>query len=310
MNDVMAQADSHHSPNASSGAAGGNIVNAMSIDIEDYFQVQALESHFDRATWNDLETRVERNTEQVLQLFADAGVKATFFTLGWIAERHKNLIRRIVAEGHELASHGYSHIRADQQSPAEFREDISKTKSILEDIAGVQLTGYRAATFSIGAKNLWAFEVLAEEGYRYSSSIFPVKHDYYGMPDAPRFPYHPISGQNFKEFPISTVSFWGRNVPCGGGGYFRILPYWFSRFAVNQINQTEGRPFVFYFHPWEVDPDQPRPDGVSIKSRFRHYTNLNRMERRLRRLLNDFRWDRIDNVLGRDNALGSSGSRP
>lgn len=309
MNELMAQADSPHLQKVPDDSGGPGIVNAMSIDIEDYFQVQALETHFDRNGWNALETRVEQNTEQVLQLFSESGVKATFFTLGWIAERHKNLIKRIVAEGHELASHGYSHIRADSQSPSEFREDIRKTKKILEDIGGVQLTGYRAATFSIGSSNLWAFEVLAEEGYEYSSSIFPVKHDFYGMPDAPRFPYRPINGQDFKEFPISTVSFWGRNYPCGGGGYFRILPYWLSRFAVNQVNRSERRPFVFYFHPWEIDPDQPRPHGVSLKSRFRHYTNLNRMERRLRRLLDDFRWDRIDNVLRRDKALGSSGSQ-
>ncbi len=271
-------------------------VNALSVDIEDYYQVQALESQFPRSSWEACESRVERNTARILELFANQGVKATFFTLAWIAERHPSLIRSIVEQGHELASHGFSHIRADKQTPDEFRADIAKTKRILEDIAGVEVNGYRAATFSIGEKNLWTFDVLAEEGYRYSSSINPVHHDHYGMPDAPRFAFLPSKQAKIEEYPISTVRVFGQNFPCAGGGYFRLLPYWVTRAAITRVNRHDGWPFIFYFHPWEIDANQPRPDGVSVKSRFRHYTNLGKMELRLRRLTSDFRWDRIDRI--------------
>ena len=272
------------------------IVNALSIDIEDYYQVQALAPHFTRDVWDKCESRVENNTNRILQLFADQGVKATFFTLAWIAERHPSLIRDIVSQGHELASHGYAHIRADTQTPDEFREDVSKTKRILEDVGGVEVRGYRAATFSIGSNNLWAFDILAQEGYRYSSSINPVHHDNYGMPNAPRFAFLPSQNATLEEYPISTVRLFGHNIPCAGGGYFRLLPYWLIRRAITRVNNHDRWPFIFYFHPWEIDVEQPRPEGVSAKSKFRHYTNLGKMEFRLRRLLSDFKWDRIDKV--------------
>jgi polysaccharide deacetylase family protein (PEP-CTERM system associated) len=272
------------------------IVNAMTVDVEDYFQVQALREHFPRSLWDQQTPRVEQNTDRVLALFADYGIKATFFTLGWVAERYKSLIRRIVAHGHELASHGYDHVRADQQDRNAFRADIRRTKQILEDVSGTYVRGYRAATFSIGKANLWAFEVLADEGYGYSSSIYPIRHDYYGMPDAPRSLFRPLANSDFVEVPISTIRVAGRNLPCGGGGYLRLLPYAYTRWAIARINRREGKGSVLYFHPWEIDIDQPRPERVGLKSRFRHYTNLGRMEARLARLLRDFRWDRMDRI--------------
>ena len=270
--------------------------NALSVDVEDYFQVQALEAYFDRSSWLTLDSRVERNTDRVLQLFSDFDVHGTFFTLAWIAERHKDLIRRIVDDGHEMASHGMSHYRADRQTPDEFRDDIRKSKKILEEISGTEVKGYRAATFSIGAENLWTFEILAAEGYTYSSSINPVRRSGYGMSNAPRFAFKPIANNPFQEFPISSVSILGQNIPCAGGGYFRLWPYALSKLAIKQVNKRDGWPFIFYFHPWELDPDQPRPANVALKSRFRHYLNLNIMEARLRRLLSDFSWDRMDRV--------------
>jgi len=272
------------------------IINAMSVDVEDYFQVSAFANHVRRDDWPTLPSRVERNTDKVMELFADAGVKATFFTLGWIAERHKDLVRRIVAEGHELASHGFAHHRATDQTREEFRADVRRTKAILEDAGGVPVGGYRAASFSIGAGNLWALEVLAEEGYRYSSSIYPVRHDHYGMPDAPRFAHRPVGDSGVVELPISTVCVAGRNLPVGGGGYFRLVPYSVFRKALARLNRDDGQPAVFYFHPWEVDPGQPRPDGLTFKTRFRHYLNLGRMEGRLAAMLSDFAWDRVDRV--------------
>ena len=277
-------------------ASPRQIVNAMTVDVEDYFQVQALAEHFPRSLWDKQSTRVGQNTDRVLSLFADFGVKATFFTLGWVAERHKPLIRRIVDDGHELASHGYDHVRADQQDHAAFRADIRRTKQILEDASGSCVRGYRAATFSIGKSNLWAFEVLADEGYAYSSSIYPIRHDFYGMPDAPRYPFRPLAKPDFLEVPISTIRIAGRNLPCGGGGYFRLLPYTYSKWAIHKINRREGKASVLYFHPWEIDADQPRPQSIGLKSRLRHYTNLAGMEARLSRLLRDFRWDRMDRI--------------
>jgi len=276
-------------------ADGAPIRNAMSIDIEDYFQVQAFARTIDRASWDTWPRRVEANTEKVLGIFGDAGVKATFFTLGWVAERHPQLIRRIVAEGHELASHGYAHFPVFDQSPDEFRADIRRTKKLLEDTGGVAVRGYRAASFSITARSLWALPILAEEGYAYSSSIYPVTHDFYGMPDAPRFAFTPANS-GITEIPLTTVSLFGRNIPCSGGGYFRILPYGVSRWAFRRVNQHDRQPCIFYFHPWEVDPEQPRPTGLPLKSRLRHYVNLNRMEARLRRVLRDFAWARMDQL--------------
>ncbi len=272
--------------------------NAMSVDVEDYFQVQALSGRIDRADWDSLPRRVERNTERVLALFDDHGVRATFFTLAWVAERHPGLIRRIVAGGHELASHGLAHVRADAQDEAAFRADVRRSRGVLEDVGGMPVHGYRAASFSIGARNLWAFRVLAEEGYRYSSSVYPIRHDLYGMPSAPRFPFRMAELDGFVELPITTVMWLGRRLPCGGGGYFRLLPYALSRRMLRRVNRADGRPCTFYFHPWEIDPEQPRPDGLDWRSRTRHYTNLDRMEAKLTRLLRDFSWGRLDRVHG------------
>ena len=268
------------------------IRNAMTVDVEDYFQVSAFEPLIDPDQWDAHPQRVQINTHRVLDLFATAQIKATFFTLGWVAQRYPDLVRRIVMEGHELASHGFRHIRVHNQTPAQFREDVTRTKALLEDVGAVAVTGYRAASYSIDQRNLWALEVLAECGYRYSSSIYPVRHDLYGMPDAPRFAFQPQPG--FTEMPVTTLRWMGRNFPCGGGGYFRLLPYAASRWAMRRVNRVDGQPCIFYFHPWELDPDQPRPAGLTAKTRFRHYLNLHRMESRLTRLLRDFAWTRMD----------------
>jgi len=273
-----------------------SICNAMTVDVEDYFQVSAFEGHIDRAQWDTLPCRVETNTDRILALFEAAGVRATFFTLGWVAERYPALVQRIVDGGHELASHGYSHIRVTQQLPAEFRADVEKTKKLLEDISGVAVKGYRAASYSIGADNLWALDELAEAGYRYSSSIYPVHHDLYGMPEAPRFAFRPRGEAGILEVPITTLRLGSRNLPCGGGGFFRLYPYAVSRWALRYVNQNEGQSGMFYFHPWEIDAGQPRQAGLGMKTRFRHYLNLGRMESRLRALLDDFDWDRMDRI--------------
>ena len=270
--------------------------NAMTVDVEDYFQVSAFESYIAKKQWDTLPHRVERNTHKILDLLEERSIKATFFTLGWIAERYPDLIKRIVKDGHELACHGYEHIRVTEQTPEQFRNDVSKTKKLLEEMSGKEVKGYRAASYSIGAKNLWALNVLQEEGFKYSSSIYPVKHDLYGMPDAPRFAYEPIENQNFKEIPITTVRFGDKNLPCGGGGFFRFYPYALSKWAFNRVNNQENESGIFYFHPWEIDPEQPRQHGLSFKTRTRHYLNLNRMENRIKRLLTDFNWDTMENV--------------
>ncbi len=269
--------------------------NAMTVDVEDYFQVQAFAHCVARADWDGIAPRVEANVDRILAQFESAGVQATFFTLGWIAERHPAMVRRIVAAGHELASHGYDHTRADTQDPATFRADVGRARRLLQDIGGVPVYGYRAATFSIGARNQWAFGALAEEGYTYSSSVNPIRHDLYGMPDAPRVPFRTADGA-LLEIPMTTVRLLGRNLPCSGGGWFRLLPYSLFRQGLAQVNRAEGQSGVFYFHPWEVDPDQPRIADCGWKSRFRHYTNLSRMSARLERLLRDFAWDRMDRV--------------
>jgi polysaccharide deacetylase family protein (PEP-CTERM system associated) len=277
------------------------IRNAMTVDIEDYFQVQAFASTVDRASWDNWPRRVEANTDRVLGLFSDHGVKATFFTLGWVAQRHPSLIRRIVDEGHELASHGMAHFPIFDQTPEQFRADVRATKKLLEDTGGVAVKGYRAASFSITKATLWALPILAEEGYAYSSSIYPVVHDFYGIPDAPRFAFKP-QPQGITEIPLTTVLLFGRNFPCSGGGYFRLLPYALSHWAFQRVNARDQKPCIFYFHPWEVDPDQPRPSGLPLKSRLRHYVNLKRMEPRLRRLLGDFAWTRMDQLFLASNA--------
>jgi len=270
------------------------LINALTIDVEDYFQVSAFDGHVRREAWEKMPSRIERNVEQLLQLLDDRRARATFFTLGWIAERHPSLVRRIVGQGHELASHGYGHRRASDLDHTAFSHDIRHAKSLLEDIAGTAVIGYRAPSFSIGKSNLWAFDCIAAAGYRYSSSIYPVQHDHYGMPDAPRFPYRVRDG--LMEIPVTTTRLFGRNLPAGGGGYFRLAPYHVSRWAIARVNRQEQRPAIFYFHPWEIDPEQPRFRGVSAKTRFRHYLNLHRTKARLTRLLTDFEWDRVDRV--------------
>ncbi|MGI4943535.1 MAG: XrtA system polysaccharide deacetylase [Janthinobacterium lividum] len=268
---------------------------AMTVDVEDYFQVQAFAGVVERAAWDSLPCRVEANMDRILAAFDQAGVRGTFFTLGWIADRHPAVVRAIVAGGHELASHGYGHARADGQTPEEFRQDVRQAKQVLEDLGGVAVTGYRAPTFSIGPRNPWAFDVLAEEGYRYSSSIYPVRHDLYGVPDAPRFPYRPTSGP-LVEIPMTTVRVMGRNIPCAGGGYFRLMPYPLYRMLLRRYHRAEHAAGVFYFHPWEVDPGQPRIQKASRMAQFRHYVNIPAMQGRVERLLQDFTWDRMDRV--------------
>jgi polysaccharide deacetylase family protein (PEP-CTERM system associated) len=267
--------------------------NALTIDVEDYFQVSAFAPHIPRSEWNTRECRVERNVDCILGMLDDHDTKATFFTLGWVAERYPEVIKRIVANGHELASHGYGHERASDQTPEAFFSDINVAKLILEDLAGYEVKGYRAPSFSIGEKNLWAFECLERAGYLYSSSIYPIRHDHYGMPNAPR---HAHKIGNLLEIPATTLRFFNRNWPASGGGYFRLMPYGLSRWMIQRINQTDQMSAVFYFHPWEIDSEQPRIPNVGAKTRFRHYVNIDRMEHRLRRLLGDFAWGRMDHL--------------
>ncbi|GAB3461298.1 DUF3473 domain-containing protein [Massilia terrae] len=276
--------------------AGGRIVNAMTCDVEDYFQVSAFAPFIPRESWHSRECRVEANMERILALFGEAGVKATFFTLGWIGERYPGVVRAIVDNGHELASHGYSHLRASDQGRTEFAFDIRRSKRLLEDISGHEVVGYRAPSFSIGEANLWALDTLLEAGYRYSSSIYPIRHDHYGMPDAPRFAFYPAGPDGLLEVPITTARLMRRNLPAGGGGYFRLLPYTLSRWLMERVNRVDDHSAIFYFHPWELDPGQPRPDGLPAKARFRHYLNIGRMEDRLRQLTRDFAWDRMDRI--------------
>jgi polysaccharide deacetylase family protein (PEP-CTERM system associated) len=279
----------------------GGIVNALTIDVEDYFQVSALAPYVERGKWDDMPCRVERNVGRLLALLDKHGARATFFTLGWVAERYPALVRSIVAGGHELASHGYGHLRASDQTPEQFAEDIGRAKNILEDIGGVAVVGYRAPSFSISDQNLWAFDVIAEAGYEYSSSVYPVQHDHYGMPNAPRFPYRLKNG--LLEIPVTTTRLFGRNLPAGGGGYFRLVPYALSRWVIRRVNAIDGKPAIFYTHPWEIDPEQPRVGAVGLKTRFRHYVNLHRTEGRIDRLLSDFRWDTVRRAFCLEAAL-------
>lgn len=271
------------------------IVNAMSVDIEEYFQVGAFERTIARADWDAIASRVVSNTSRVLDLYAEAGIKATFFTLGWVAERHPELVRRIAEAGHEIASHGYAHHRVTSLTPQSFREDLRHTKALLEDTSGASIRGYRAPSFSICKENAWALTVLADEGYAYSSSVAPFGTDHYGWPGFPRFAHRPVAGSEMIEVPVTTARVGGRLMAAGGGGYFRLLPYGLARWAIRQVN-AEQQPAVFYFHPWEIDPEQPRVAGAPLKSRLRHYTNLDVMADKLRRVLSDFRWDRLDRV--------------
>tara|TARA_R110002073_G_scaffold187005_5_gene345665 strand:- start:1006 stop:1857 length:852 start_codon:yes stop_codon:yes gene_type:complete len=273
-----------------------SICNAMTIDVEDYFQVSAFAPHISRDSWETLPCRVERNIDRILSLLDEKQIKATFFTLGWIAKRYPAMTSRIVANGHELASHGWGHHRVTDLEPAEFRDDIMRSKALLEDIGGQTVLGYRAPSFSINGKNLWALDYLEEAGYRYSSSIYPVQHDHYGMPDAPRFAFYPRKSNGLLEIPVTTVKLFGRNIPAGGGGYFRFWPYSMSRWLLQRLNHIESRSAIFYFHPWEIDFEQPRQDGINLKTRFRHYLNLHRMEGRIRLLTHDFKWGRMDQI--------------
>ena len=277
-------------------AIGAPRAHAMTIDVEDYFQVEAFFGLVDRDDWENRERRVEANTDAILEMLEEANATATFFTLAWVAQRHPALVRRIVDAGHELASHGLEHRRADSQDRAEFLEDAKSARTILEDVSGVQVRGYRATSFSISRRNLWAIETLEEAGYSYSSSIYPIRHDLYGIPEAPPVAFHPLVGRSFMEIPPTSVRMFGANLPCGGGGVFRLLPYWLSTANLRLASRQRNRPNVFYFHPWEIDPDQPRIEGLPLRSRLRHYTNLGKMRPKIARLLRDFVWKRVDRV--------------
>ena len=278
------------------------IVNGLSVDVEDWFQVGAFEKVIVRGEWDAISTRVEDNVSRILDLFAEADVNATFFTLGWVAKRHPAMIRRIADAGHEIASHGYDHARVFTLDRKTFAADIRKAREIIEDCSGVAVTGYRAPSFSIDQRTPWAFAELASQGYAYSSSVAPVVHDHYGWPEAPRFAFRPLPWSSLVELPVTTAILGGRRVAAGGGGFFRVLPYGFSRWAIRQVNRAEGRPAVFYFHPWEVDPDQPRVAQAPLRSRFRHYTGLAKMAGKLRDLVHEFRWGRMDMIAHREAA--------
>jgi polysaccharide deacetylase family protein (PEP-CTERM system associated) len=272
-----------------------SIKNALTIDVEDYFQVSAFENTIDRNDWDSIEHRVAANLDKIIDILSDAGVHATFFVLGWVAERYPGLVDKIVQGGHELASHGYGHQRVSDLSPDQFREDLKKSKVILEDISGKTVKGYRAPSYSIGRENLWALKVLAESGFQYSSSIYPIQHDHYGFQEAPRFSFRDeVTG--LIEIPITTVKLFKRLRPAGGGGFFRFYPYALSRWAIQRVNTEDQEPAVFYFHPWELDPSQPRISNISLKTRFRHYLNLDKTEGRLKRLLKDIEWGTMQEV--------------
>jgi polysaccharide deacetylase family protein (PEP-CTERM system associated) len=274
------------------------IINAMSVDVEDYFHVSAFARSVGRQQWDRLESRVEANTDRLLSLFDDVGLRATFFILGWVAERNPALVRRIAAQGHELACHSYGHQLVYDLTPDEFRADLRRARAAIEAAAGVPVLGYRAPSYSIVARSTWALEILAAEGYVYDASIFPIRHDRYGIPDAPRHIHRiEIGSRSILEVPGSTVRCAGVNLPVGGGGYFRILPYRWTRWGIRHLNRREHRPAVFYIHPWEIDPEQPRLPGSRL-SRARHYHNLDQTEERLKRLVHDFRFAPIEQVLG------------
>jgi len=278
-----------------STANANPVVNALTIDVEDYFQVSAFAPYIARSSWEEQPCRVEQNIDRILELLSDGGAHATFFTLGWIAERYPKMVQRIVSGGHELASHGYAHERASALEPGVFFSDVVLAKAVLEDIAGTEVQGYRAPSFSIGNDNLWAYDCLAQAGYRYSSSVYPIRHDHYGSPDAARFTH--VVNTRLLEVPIATARLFRMNWPAGGGGYFRLMPYAVSRWLIRHVNRCDEESAIFYFHPWEIDPDQPRVKGVDARTRFRHYVNLGRTAGRLKLLLQDFRWDRMDRVV-------------
>ncbi|MDY7097991.1 MAG: XrtA system polysaccharide deacetylase [Pseudomonadota bacterium] len=279
-----------------SGPQKQPVINGLSVDVEDWFQVGAFEDVIDRDEWDAIRTRVESNVDAILDLFSEACVHGTFFTLGWVAERHPAMIRRIAEAGHEIASHGYDHARVFNFDRKQFGADIAKARAILEDCSGQKVKGYRAPSFSIDKRTPWAFEELAEQGYLYSSSVAPVAHDHYGWPEAPRFAFRPLADSELVELPVTTAILGGKRVAAGGGGFFRVLPYAFSRWAIRQVNRREERPAIFYFHPWEIDPDQPRVPDAPVRSKLRHYTNLDKMAGKLGDLVREFDWDRMDRV--------------
>ena len=276
------------------------IVNGLSVDVEDWFQVGAFEGVIDRESWDSLGSRVEDNCLAILDMFARADVKATFFTLGWVAERHGPLMRRIVDAGHELASHGWDHERVFRFDKASFAADLERSRKVLEDSSGVRITGYRAPSFSIDQRTPWAYMALHEQGFEYSSSVAPISHDHYGWREAPRFAFKPLPWSDLIEIPVTTAHFAGRRLAAGGGGFFRVLPYGFSRWAIRQVNTKDRRPAVFYFHPWEIDPQQPRVPHASMRSRVRHYTNLSVMAEKLEQLVREFVWGRMDLLAHRE----------
>jgi polysaccharide deacetylase family protein (PEP-CTERM system associated) len=281
---------------------GARIVNGLSVDVEDWFQVGAFESVIERDDWAGLADRVDRNVREILDLFDEANAAATFFTLGWVAQQHGSLLREIVRRGHEVASHGWDHQRVFRMNRAGFAADIARARAVIEDACGVRVAGYRAPSFSIDRRTPWAFNELAEQGYTYSSSVAPVRHDHYGWAEAPRFAFRPLAWDSLVEIPVTTALFAGRRLAAGGGGFFRVLPYAFSRWAIRQVNRREERPAVFYFHPWEIDPGQPRVAGAPLKSRLRHYTNLHQMAPKLRQLIGEFSWGRMDVLACREAA--------
>jgi len=276
------------------------ILNGLSVDVEDWFQVGAFENVIKRDDWDSLRMRVDSNIDRILDLFAEAGVTGTFFTLGWVAKKHPAMIRRIADAGHEIASHGYDHARVFTFDRKAFGEDIRLARDILQDCSGKSVTGYRAPSFSIDQRTPWAFMELAEQGYAYSSSVAPVAHDHYGWPEAPRFAFKPLPWSDLIEIPVTTAILGGRRVAAGGGGFFRVLPYGFSRWAIRQVNRRDERPAVFYFHPWEIDPEQPRVPNAPLRSKFRHYTGLEKMAGKLSGLVHEFRWGRMDVLAHRE----------
>ncbi|WP_226017073.1 XrtA system polysaccharide deacetylase [Novosphingobium sp. FKTRR1] len=281
-------------------SAASALINGLSVDVEDWFQVGAFENVIDRGTWDGLDLRVEHNCDAILQMFADAGVRGTFFTLGWVAQRVPALMRRIANEGHEIASHGWDHARVFTLTRDGFAADLIRARNVLQELTGQAVTGYRAPSFSIDARNRWAHEVLAEQGYAYSSSVAPIVHDHYGWREAPRFAFRPVAGAALLEVPVTTAEVAGRRLAAGGGGFFRLLPYALSRWAIGRVNSRDQRPALTYFHPWEIDPDQPRVANAPWKSKVRHYTNLSVMAPKLVRLLADFRWGRMDELAARE----------
>ena len=280
--------------------------NAITIDVEDYFQVAALAKWAPTAQWDDFPLRVERNTQRILELFAHSNITGTFFVLGWVAERCPNLVKAIVDEGHELGSHGYSHQLIYKQSQSVFKEETLRSKKLLEDIGGVEVKGYRAASYSITRQSLWALDILLEAGFRYDSSIFPVRHDRYGIPDAIEVPHRLTtpSGGELTEFPITTLKLANYKLPIAGGGYFRLFPYWFSRWAFQRVNNKQKQALIFYLHPWEIDADQPQLPAKGL-SRFRHYNNLDICEARFEQLLNDFEFTSVENILRSQSLLSA-----